>query len=1545
MSPGTPRHPGLVNSGSRFYGDGGLRRRFLSFFGLVSLVAIILLGGSIIVFVQRTEAAAWQARQTEAAAGAAQTVSAFIARARHSLQLAGLLDAGVLAANPDILAEMTRRNPELLEVVLFDRAGILLGNAHTDRAILAQMFTAAQSEWFLEARAGRPYISPVFLTTQDAPYVIVSQPLASGFVLAARVDLPLLWDVVADIRFGQTGQAYIVDSFSQVIAHTDPHVVLAPTLLQGRTEYDRMQASQDMQWTGEYRSLSGVPVVGAAAPIPGTTWRVVTELAQSEAYQTSQFALIAIGLGAFAIAGIMSYTVARLFDDVVRDPLRHLEQGAHRLGQGDLRHRVAIASNHEIDRVAAAFNLMADQLCARDTDLAQRTAALESSESRYRLLADHVGDVIWQRDLTLRQEYISPSVERLRGYTVAEAMTHSLAETLAPDSAQRAAAFLTAMLAETAAVPSTTRRQKERALELEVLRKDGTTVWTETLMSFLTNPDGQPTGILGVTRDITERRSAEAALRRANEVLEANVGARTRELAESKAFLAALQGTATRVAAATDHAQVFEALKAALEPLGVTYRFSLPGASSPVGAPPAENASELVLPLTTRHRSLGTMALWGRPFDPDATAALTALASQVAIALETTSLLEAEQARLKALAEMSAQLQAELSERRLAEVRLQAFSALGYRLSQATQPEEAAQVIVDVARDLLGSSACTLELFGSEPEPGRGSEAGPEGAVRPQPQGPTFEHPSPDARPDPATRSDATLTVAETGRTYRVPVRHGPHQLGMLSLQAHAPDADDPQWLYTLQALADHCGGALERINAEAERRRIEERLRRITDNMLDLVAQTDVNGNLQYVSPSARSIFGLDPEQLMGQPILATLMGSDPEAVQAIAKTLGGGGTAARLEHRYFRPDGTWLWLESVTSALRTPDNQVSGAIVASRDISERKQAEMTLQHQLHFERLVADMSTRFASVSDLELDSEIQHTLAVVGQFIDADRSYLFLHDSDGYVHNTHEWCAPGVPSQMTRFQHIPEKDFPWWYEQLNRGRVLHMGPHISLPPEAAAERAFLETLDVQSLLLFPILSPRGGLGFLGLDSLDQVRDWTEVELVLLRTVSEILASALDRRAVDLALRQRFDQLQAITFLTGALNQSQTLEGIYQAAVEGVIQALDVGRVSLLLFDAEKHLDFVAWRGLSDAYRRKVAGHSPWPPGTIDPEPILVPDVRTAPFLAELLPTFADENIQAVAFVPITHQGRLLGKFMLYYADPHDFAPHEIPLIQSVANYVGIALERKRAEADLAMANQELEGALRRANEYAAAAQEASQLKTEFLANTSHELRTPLTGILGSLGLIMEGACSSPTEVLDLVDLAHQASNHLLGIINSVLDIAKIEAGRLDVVAEPISINGALEEVYGLCKVQAANRGLAFEIDYLPNSAPPAIADPEKFRQILLNLLGNALKFTERGRIEVLAAVTDADPTGPHIQIQIRDTGIGIPAERQSRLFQAFVQADGSTTRRFGGTGLGLAISRRLAELMGGELTLFSAGEGHGTTFTLTLPTHLDH
>ena len=251
----------------------------------------------------------------------------------------------------------------------------------------------------------------------------------------------------------------------------------------------------------------------------------------------------------------------------------------------------------------------------------------------------------------------------------------------------------------------------------------------------------------------------------------------------------------------------------------------------------------------------------------------------------------------------------------------------------------------------------------------------------------------------------------------------------------------------------------------------------------------------------------------------------------------------------------------------------------------------------------------------------------------------------------------------------------------------------------------------------------------------------------------------------------------------------------------------------------------------------------------------------------------------------------------------------------------------------------SRQLELANTEIQERRAVAEQSSVAKSEFLANMSHEIRTPLTAILGFAENLLESDLPE-TERRSAVRTILRNGEHLLEVINDILDLSKIEAGKLDVELLPVSIVQLAADVCSIMRVRAEAKQLPLRLIYA-SPVPEAIqADPTRLRQILINLVGNAIKFTSRGEVSVIVSCLPHDAPEPRLHFAVRDTGIGMTPDQSHRLFEAFTQADGSTSRRYGGSGLGLAISRRLARMLGGDVTCQSQ-VGLGSTFTATIAT----
>ena len=423
-----------------------------------------------------------------------------------------------------------------------------------------------------------------------------------------------------------------------------------------------------------------------------------------------------------------------------------------------------------------------------------------------------------------------------------------------------------------------------------------------------------------------------------------------------------------------------------------------------------------------------------------------------------------------------------------------------------------------------------------------------------------------------------------------------------------------------------------------------------------------------------------------------------------------------------------------------------------------------------------------------------------------------------------------------------------------------------------------------------------------------------------------ANFFATSLAER--EQGLRESVAELRALGEVMQAVNSSVDLETVLTTIVGKATQlsGTEAGAI-YVLDDTEQEFQLRATYGLDESIVAELrrshirVGQTGISEAVERGMPIQVADIQNDPTVT--LDVIVRAGFRALLYVPLVGTEKVVGALVVRRKQPGEFAKSTIELLQTFAAQSVLAIQNARLFSEVA--------------EKSAALAVASSNKSQFLASMSHELRTPLNAIIGLTDMMVSHAARFGTEkAQEPLQRVHRAGTHLLGLINQVLDLSKIEAGKLELNPQFVELGPLAEEVVGTARQLADQNKNRLVVDAQENLGALTV-DPMRLKQILLNLLSNACKFTKEGEVKLRASKLANG--GNWIEFVVTDTGIGMTPEQQAKLFAEFTQADATTAQRFGGTGLGLAITRKLARLMGGDVTVRSE-PGKGSEFTVRLP-----
>jgi two-component system, NtrC family, sensor kinase len=442
-------------------------------------------------------------------------------------------------------------------------------------------------------------------------------------------------------------------------------------------------------------------------------------------------------------------------------------------------------------------------------------------------------------------------------------------------------------------------------------------------------------------------------------------------------------------------------------------------------------------------------------------------------------------------------------------------------------------------------------------------------------------------------------------------------------------------------------------------------------------------------------------------------------------------------------------------------------------------------------------------------------------------------------------------------------------------------------------------------------------------------EVRPFSDKQVVLLTNFAAQAVIAIENTRLLNELRESLEQQTVTSEILGVIAASPTnIEPVLEAIAESSCRLCEAYDSVIFLREGERlcgraHHGPISMRGEGPIDRGWVTGRA-----FVDRAPVHVHDLRAAD------DEFPDGSERALRFghrttlgIPLLREDEAIGTLLIRRSEVRPFTDKQIALLTTFARQAVIAIENVRLFDELQDKNRQLA--------------EASENKSAFVSSMSHELRTPLNAIIGLTEMMVKNARRFGTEkAQEPLQRVNRAGTHLLGLINQVLDLSKIEAGKLELNPQTVQLGPLIKDVIGTAGQLAEQNNNRLVVDTQENLGALTV-DPMRLRQILLNLLSNSCKFTKAG--EVKLAARKVSNGSSFVEFAVSDTGIGMTPEQQAKLFEEFTQADASTAQRFGGTGLGLAITRKLARMMGGDVTVTSE-PGKGSVFTVRLPGSAD-
>ncbi len=659
--------------------------------------------------------------------------------------------------------------------------------------------------------------------------------------------------------------------------------------------------------------------------------------------------------------------------------------------------------------------------------------------------------------------------------------------------------------------------------------------------------------------------------------------------------------------------------------------------------------------------------------------------------------------------------------------------------------------------------------------------------------------------------------------------------------------------------------------------------LQNITDNMFDLVALTDPEGHFTFLSKSNEK-FGYPLDELLGKHVFSSVHQDDLAYIKSSFDQAMQTGQEGKVEYRYRCANGSYLWVETMGKVITDQEGKVNGLLFSSRDITERKKMESALRESES--TLKAIIENPFESIWSINKSGEIQY----VNELFATAFQQFFGKELDNGVKIMNMLPVELQNSWKEKYHKVFSGE-RFVFEEI----YPHPSQNQNIYSEIYANPVYLDDEVV-------------GACFYGRDITERKR--AEQKLKKLSALQNILVKIaseyinLDLKDFESSVSRSLQQLGEFvnadrSYIFEYDWKNQCCNNIYEWCAQGIEPEIE-------------NLQQVPLSPIPE-----------WVNAHQQNKPLYIKDVFQLPEENSVRKILEPQGVKSLMTIPITDKNECIGFIGFDSVKNHHFYQEEEKNLLAVYSQIYVNLKNKS----------ELERSLIQEKEKANAANRA---KSEFLANISHEIRTPMNSILGFSEVMMNTTNDSKQK--NYLKTILDSGKTLLSLINDILDLSKIEAGKIEISPEPVDLRVIIDEIKQLFHHKMEEKNITFRVNIDDDFPHAIVIDEVRLRQVLLNLVGNAIKFTDEGFVGFDVRLLQNMDNCIDFEIVVSDSGIGIAEEEQKQIFESFTQTSGQDSKKYGGTGLGLAISKRLIELMNGNILLEST-IGKGSDFIVRL------